>query len=145
MESIEVIENEEEVKTSYVIRLDDDGYWTGDYSENGDLIGNTVEVETLPDEVDRLKKLSYRLIDDALVFDEERYNALLAEQAVVRERANALAEIKSLEAEIKVLNDKLTECATYQTLGLEKPYVVADLLADKAVAQQRINELEESL
>lgn len=59
--------------------FDENGYWTGDYCTIGELAGG-VEVETIPNEEDEIRKRCYRHKEGELVFNEEHYQSMISEK-----------------------------------------------------------------
>ncbi|MCI8372438.1 MAG: DUF2977 domain-containing protein [Lachnospiraceae bacterium] len=58
--------------------FDKNGYFTGNYALTGDL-RNSVNVNSIPDESDRIKITSYQYIDGEWVFDQDYYRHRLEE------------------------------------------------------------------
>jgi len=58
--------------------FDKNGYFTGNYAVTGDL-RNSVDVNSIPDEADRIKITSYQYIDGEWVFDQDYYRQRLEE------------------------------------------------------------------
>ena len=93
------------------ILLDALGYFTGTYVKIGN-IENGVEVESIPEENDNLKIKSYRLENNQLVFDEERYKILKEEDDKRKEEESkklTLEDVISTQNEILLALDDLYE------------------------------------
>lgn len=69
--------------------FDKKGYFTGNYAVTGDL-RNSVDVNSIPDEADRIKITSYQYIDGEWVFDQDYYRQRLEEG-----QSEELARIKA--------------------------------------------------
>lgn len=60
-----------------IVLLDKNNYFTGSYAKIGGIVGG-VEVEALPDTDDILKQQAYKYENGIWVYDEEKYNKLIA-------------------------------------------------------------------
>lgn len=66
------------------------------------------------------------------------------------ERERLLQEIRNIEADLKSSNSeigdyKIIKCYEYQLKGLEAPYDINKLHADRQAARNRINEIQSIL
>lgn len=61
-----------------IVLLDENKYFTGSYAKISGIIGG-VEVEALPDSEDQFKQRAYKYDNGAWVFDEAKYNELVAQ------------------------------------------------------------------
>lgn len=62
----------------YNVILDDEGYWTGQFSIVGKLEGS-IPMKSIPDEADRLKQRCYKPVDEKWEYYPERYEILSKE------------------------------------------------------------------
>lgn len=100
--------------------IDKHGYFTGNYAEVGELEGS-VEVESIPQETDRLKRTSYQYADGEWVFDQDYYQKRLEEgqsEELARIKAERTAQSK------QNLKQYLETCKLSSTChkGIEKQY-----------------------
>ena len=77
----------------------------------------------------------YKLVDGEIIFDEEKYNALI-------DKKNVEEEINKLKEELNSTDYKIIKCSEYQLAQLEPPYDIAELHATRQVLRDKINELE---
>lgn len=132
------------------IILDNDNYIKS-YSYKFRAPGAII-VETIPEETDPEKLQCYQYIDDAFVFDDEKWaeieaaraNAAAAEQAAA-EQAAILQEINALKSAIASTDYQIIKCYEYSLNNLEMPYDVAELHAKRQAIRDQINELESTL
>lgn len=141
----------------FAIILDNDNYIKS-HSDKFRAPGAII-VETIPEETDPEKLQCYQYIDDAFVFDEEKWaeieaaraNAAAAEQAAAEqaeaeaEQAAILQEINALKAAIASTDYQIIKCYEYSLNNLEMPYDVAELHAKRQAIRDQINELESTL
>lgn len=102
--------------------FDKNGYFTGNYAMAGDL-RNSVDVNFIPDETDRIKITSYQYIDGEWVFDQEYYQQRLEE-----DQSEELAKIKA-EMTVKSKQNLKRYLETYKISsdchrGIEKQYSI---------------------
>ena len=130
----------------YRVQLDETGYWNGNYCTIGNM-PNTVEVDALPEQRDHIKQKAYRYDSDAktLIFDEDKYNSLLAETDAEKSKQAKLAEIDNLKAELSSTDYKVIKCAECSISGEEMPYDVETLHKDRQALRDKINQLEASI
>lgn len=100
--------------------IDKNRYFTGNYAEVGELEGS-VEVESIPQETDRLKRTSYQYADGEWVFDQAYYQKRLEEgqsEELARIKAERTAQSK------QNLKQYLETCKLSSAChkGIEKQY-----------------------
>lgn len=121
------------------IRVDKDGYWTGEYATIGGFLDG-IEVKALPEHYEQKYVACYKLTDGVLVFDEAKkkliddnqakVDAELAKTAKLVELAQTyepkLAALKALLMEA-VLNSDDTQTANIRTqyIALQVEYKTA--------------------
>lgn len=79
-------------------------------------------------------------ITDFEILTEEEYLARKANEPTPPEQ-----EITSLKAQLAETDYKIIKCYEYQLAGLELPYDIQTLHAERQAIRDQINELEESL
>ena len=77
----------------------------------------------------------YKLVGDEVVFDEDKYNALVDTKAKEQEIARLKQELSSTDYQI-------IKCYEYQLQGLEAPYNITALHTTRQALRDKINELE---
>ena len=82
---------------------------------------------------------AYKLVDGALVFDDDK----LAEMLASEKKAENDVEIARLKAELASTDYQIIKCSECQMLGQPMPYDVAELHAQRQAIRDEINELEE--
>ena len=82
---------------------------------------------------------AYKLVDGALVLDEDK----LAEMLAAEKKAVNDVEITRLKAEIAATDYQIIKCSECQLLGKDMPYDVAELHAQRQAIRDEINALEE--
>ena len=116
-----------------------DNYFTGIYVVNGELEGG-IEVNELPPEKDNNKMLAYKLEKNKWVFDENKYQEILNQEAEEEKQA----KIKELQSELNESDYKIIKCNEYKLAGLELPYNIEELHNQRQALRDEINELQES-
>lgn len=124
--------------------LDENNYFTGNYCTIGDL-PNSVEVEGLPNEADRYKSLSYQLIDGKWVFNEHRYQEIIAEKENEDQKRQKQQLIDDLKQELSDADYKIIKCSEARLIGEELPYDVYLLHTERDAVRDKINELKAEL
>ena len=82
---------------------------------------------------------TYKLVDGALVLDEDK----LAEMLAAEKKAENDVEIARLKAELAATDYQIIKCSECQLLGQDMPYDVAELHEKRQVIRDKINKLEE--
>ena len=77
----------------------------------------------------------YKLVGDEVVFDEDKYNALV-------DTKTKEDEIIRLKQELSSTDYQIIKCSEYQLLGLVSPYDIFTLHTTRQVLRDKINELE---
>lgn len=116
-----------------------DNYFTGIYTVNGKLEGG-IEVNELPPEKDSNKMLAYKLVKNKWVFDENKYQEILNQEAEEEKQA----KIKELQSELNESDYKIIKCNEYELAGLELPYDIEELHKQRQALRDEINKLQES-
>jgi hypothetical protein len=100
---------------------------------------------TLEDGFD-ISKLQYCKYENGkLIYSQERESALKEQEAKDKSQCATKQEIESLKAELTETDYKIIKCSEYQLAGLELPYDIATLHAERQALRDRINELEAAL
>lgn len=116
----------------YKLFLDENNYVTG--FVHTETKEDTTELnlsEMKPDYLD-----CYKLVDDDVILDEEKYKLLSRLKA--REQ-----EIARLKAELAATDYQIIKCSECQLLGQPMPYDAAELHAHRQSIRDKINKLEE--
>ena len=121
------------------ILLDNDGYveqWM-EKDDMGCMSDNDIVIAT-PENFDfsafREECRYYKVVDGVLVKDESR---------VIPEREKTTQEqIAELKAKLSATDYKVIKCSECQLLGLEMPYDVSELHAERQAIREQINQLE---
>lgn len=116
-----------------------DNYFTGIYTVNEKLEGG-IEVNELPPEKDSNKMLAYKLVKNKWVFDENKYQEILNQEAEEEKQA----KIKELQSELNESDYKIIKCNEYKLAGLELPYDIEELHIQRQALRDKINKLQES-
>ena len=82
---------------------------------------------------------AYKLVDGALVLDDDK----LAEMLASEKKAENDVEIARLKAELAATDYQIIKCSECQLLGQPMPYDVAELHAQRQAIRDEINALEE--
>lgn len=77
----------------------------------------------------------YKLVDNEIIFDEDKYNIAINKEAIRN-------EIASLKAELSSTDYQIIKCYEYQLQGLKAPYDIFTLHTARQILRDRINELE---
>ena len=122
------------------ILLDNEGYVAQWMAQDtvGYMSDNDIVIAT-PDGFDfsafRGEYRYYKIVDGALVKDENR---------VIPEREKTVQEqIAELKAQLSATDYKVIKCSECQLLGLEMPYDVAALHANRQAIRDQINKLQQ--
>lgn len=121
------------------ILLDEQGYFTGNYAIEGKIVGG-VEISELPPYEDMKKQISCKLENEKWIFDEEKYQEILNQEAEEEKQA----KIKELQSELNESDYKIIKCNEYKLAGLELPYDIEKLHKQRQVLRDEINKLQES-
>jgi len=121
------------------ILLDNEGYvsqWTTK-DDAGCMSDNDIVIVT-PEGFDlyafREEFRHYKIVDGVLVKDENR---------VLPEREKTTQEqIAELKAQLSATDYKVIKCSECQLLGMDMPYDVAELHAERQAIRDQINQLE---
>ena len=114
-----------------------DNYFTGNYVVNGKL-KDGIEVKGLPPEKDSNKMLAYKLVKNKWVFDENKYQEILNQEAEEEKQA----KIKELQSELNESDYKIIKCNEYELAGLELPYDIEELHKQRQALRDEINKLQ---
>ena len=124
------------------VTMDVNRYWTGQYSIAGGLVDG-VEVDSIPEETDRIKQKCYKLLEDnTWYFDEEKYQSLLSDKEIATLIADKKAKIVELEKQIESTDYQIIKCYEYSLVGEELPYDIATLHEERQAIRDEINLLE---
>ena len=82
---------------------------------------------------------AYKLVDGALVLDEDK----LAEMLAAEKKAENDVEISRLKAELASTDYQIIKCSECQLLGKDIPYDVAELHEKRQAIRDKLNKLEE--
>ena len=77
----------------------------------------------------------YKLMDNKIIFDKDKYNAAINKEYIRN-------EIASLKAELSNTDYQVVKCVEYQLQGLKVPYDITTLHTTRQALRDRINELE---
>ena len=115
--------------------------------ERCDVILNTNIEEIEEEENTKYSYDTYRLnmcydenIEEKIRNDFERYLNIAIEK---EKKKTADEEISKLQEELNNTDYKIIKCSEYQLAGLEIPYNIADLHANRQRLRDKINELQE--
>lgn len=118
-----------------------------DSKERCDVILNTNIEEIEEEENTKYSYDTYRLnmcydedIEEKIRNDFERYLNIAMEK---ERKETANEEISKLQEELNNTDYKIIKCSEYQLAGLEIPYNIADLHANRQRLRDKINELQE--
>lgn len=105
------------------VKLDENGYFTGNYAYVGDIEGS-IEVDNIPEDNDPIKLLSYKYNDDnTWEFDSERYEILLNQnksKEILLLKSNMIMESKKNLSDFLRNHNLISSCHG----GVEKEYSV---------------------
>ena len=121
------------------ILLDEQGYFTGNYAVEGKIVGG-VEISELPPYEDIKKQISCKFENEKWIFDEEKYQEILNQEAEEEKQA----KIKELQSELNESDYKIIKCNEYKLSGLELPYDIEELHKQRQALRDEINKLQES-
>lgn len=115
--------------------------------ERCDVVLNTNIEEIEEEENTKYSYDTYRLnmcydenIEEKIRSDFERYLNIAIEK---EKKKTADEEISKLQEELNNTDYKIIKCSEYQLAGLEIPYNIADLHANRQRLRDKINELQE--
>ena len=115
--------------------------------ERCDVVLNTNIEEIEEEENTKYSYDTYRLnmcydenIEEKIRSDFERYLNIAIEK---EKKKTADEEISKLQEELNNTDYKIIKCSEYQLAGLEIPYNIADLHANRQRLRNKINELQE--
>ena len=115
----------------YKLMLDENNYIEGFIH-----MDNEEDVYELNASEMKLDYLScYKLVNNEIIFDEDKYNATINKESIKN-------EIASLKAELSSTDYQIIKCSEYQLQGLNAPYNITALHATRQALRDRINELE---
>lgn len=121
------------------ILLDEQGYFTGNYAVKGKIVGG-VEISELPPYEDMKKQISCKFENEKWIFDEEKYQEILKQEAEEEKQA----KIKELQSELNESDYKIIKCNEYKLAELELPYDIEELHKQRQALRDEINKLQES-
>lgn len=121
------------------ILLDEQGYFTGNYAVEGKIVGG-VEISELPPYEDMKKQISCKFENEKWIFDEEKYQEILKQEAEEEKQA----KIKELQSELNESDYKIIKCNEYKLAELELPYDIEELHKQRQALRDEINKLQES-
>ena len=105
----------------------------------------SVLVHAIPEESDPGKLRCYQYKKNKFVFDADKWAAIEAERAEAARIEAVKQEIAALKDEITSTDYKIIKCYEYDLNGLELPYDVAALHAERQELRVQINALEKQL
>ena len=145
----------------FAIILDEENYIKS-YSDKF-RTPESVLVDSIPDESDPEKFKCYQYIDGDFVFNNDKWAEIEAKaqekaeaEAKAQEEAEAEREamaeleeirrqISDLKATLEQSDYKIIKCQEYAFIGLELPYDVEALHAERQSLRDQINELEKTI
>jgi hypothetical protein len=119
------------------ILLDEKGYFTGNYAIEGKIVGG-VEISELPPYEDIKKQISCKFKNEKWIFDEEKYQEILKQEAEEEKQA----KIKELQSELNESDYKIIKCNEYKLTELELPYDIEELHKQRQALRDEINKLQ---
>lgn len=119
------------------ILLDEQGYFTENYAVEGKIVGG-VEISELPPYEDMKKQISCKFENEKWIFDEEKYQEILKQEAEEEKQA----KIKELQSELNESDYKIIKCNEYKLAGLELPYDIEELHKQRQALRDEINKLQ---
>ena len=119
------------------ILLDEQGYFTGNYAIKGKIVGG-VEISELPPYEDIKRQISCKFENEKWIFDEEKYQEILKQEAEEEKQA----KIKELQSELNESDYKIIKCNEYKLAELELPYNIAELHKERQALRDEINKLQ---
>ena len=119
------------------ILLDEQGYFTGNYADKGKIVGG-VEISELPPYKDIRRQISCKFENEKWIFDEEKYQEILKQEAEEEKQA----KIKELQSELNESDYKIIKCNEYKLAELELPYNIAELHKERQALRDEINKLQ---
>lgn len=105
----------------------------------------SIVVETIPNESDPEKLKCYQYIDEKYVFDADKWAAIEAERAEAARIAGITQEISVLKEMLESTDYQIIKCYEFSLCGLEMPYDVESLHAERQALRDQINALEQQL
>ena len=100
------------------ILLDEQGYFTGNYAVKGKIVGG-VEISELPPYEDMKKQISCKFENEKWIFDEEKYQEILKQEAEEEKQAKIQ---KQKENVYYVYQDYLEELEKSKRIGTANAY-----------------------
>lgn len=126
----------------FAIILDAEGYvesYSIKFRSPESILVNEIPTSDLP------KLQCYKYIDDAFVFDAEKWAEHEANEQEISRRDDLLDKIKELKSTLNSSDYQIIKCYEYSLNGLEMPYDVETLHADRQALRDEINALEKSI
>ena len=120
------------ISVLYKLILDENNYLTG-------FVHTETEEDTIelnPSEMNHEYLICYKLVDDEVIFDEDKYNSLVDTNTKKK-------EISRLKAELASTDYQIIKCSECQLLGQDMPYDVAELHEKRQAIRDAINALEQ--
>lgn len=118
-----------------------DDYCTGNYTNSGGG-ENWIEVDELPTKDITELKAHKKLADGTLEFDAEKYQSILESKEILTQEAMKTTRITELQKQLYDTDYKVIKCYEYSLIGLELPYDMETLHAERQVIRDEINNLE---
>ena len=121
------------MKEFYTLNLDNNNYVLSIAHTSND------NIELDLSEYDLTHLNAYKLVDSALVLDEDK----LAEMLAAEKKAENDVEIARLKAELTATDYQIIKCSECALLGEQMPYDVAELHERRQAIRDAINALEQ--
>ncbi len=90
------------------ITIDDNGFWTGMACKVG-RFANGIDVQSIPNELDSTKQKAYKYKDNQWLFDERRYQELLAEKLSLQKENQSNEEYLSNKQKLSKLSEDIIQ------------------------------------
>jgi len=127
----------------FAIMIDENNYLkshSSKYRTPGSIL-----VDQIPNESDPEKLKCYQYIDDAFVFDADKWAAIEADREEAARIEGVKQQIAVLKATLESTDYQVIKCYEYSLNGLEMPYDIAQLHEERQALRDQINDLELTL
>ena len=125
------------------VLLDEKGYISS-FTINEDNLFEGLEDKAviLPNPENKDHFIEYYMHYNKDGFDQDHYDAWLAQKELEKIKAEAQVKIDELKAQLSASDYKVIKCMEAQLSGEEMPYDIAAVHAERQAIRNQINELE---
>jgi len=122
-----------------------DGYLSGSFTVGENLFLKDVEVFETDIQIESDKVKAYRVENNTLIFDEDKYTQLLAKRQILNKKSELESQIAELKSQLTTSDYKIIKSYELSLVGKESEYDLTTLHNERQELRDLINSLEQQI